>query len=117
MPFVPSRDGLCLSFIGNVNVCPFSLSRSPRCSRFVFLVFSSLSYFLALIVWGTRGFLLLIFDPLVFKYFPGAAAAAAGRGSPPPPQGAGRGSVVGLLRVLAPLVGHDEVKRARGARV
>ena len=58
MPFVPSRDGLCLSFIGHVNVCPFSLSRSPRCSRFVFLVFSSLSYFLALIVWGTRGFLL-----------------------------------------------------------
>ena len=84
MPFVPSRDGLCLSFIGHVNVCPFSLSRSPRCSRFVFLVFSSLSYFLALIVWGTRGFLLLIFDPLVFIYFPGAAAAAAGRGSPPP---------------------------------
>ena len=61
MPFVPSRDGLCLSFIGHVNVCPFSLSRSPRCSRVVFLVFSSLSYFLALIVWGTRGFLLLIF--------------------------------------------------------
>ena len=85
MPFVPSRDGLCLSFIGHVNVCPFSLSRSPRCSRFVFLVFSSLSYFLALIVWGTRGFLLLIFDPLVSIYFPGAAAAAAGRGSPPPP--------------------------------
>ena len=56
MPFVPSRDGLCLSFIGHVNVCPFSLSRSPRCSRFVFLVFSSLSYFLALFVWGTRGF-------------------------------------------------------------
>ena len=79
MPFVPSRDGLCLSFIGHVNVCPFSLSRSPRCSRFVFLVFSSLSYFLALIVWETRGFLLLIFDPLVFIYFPGAAAAAAGR--------------------------------------
>ena len=117
MPFVPSRDGLCLSFIGHVNVCPFSLSRAPRCSRFVFLVFSSLSYFLALIVWGTRGFLLLIFDPLVFIYSPGAAAAAAGRGSPPPPKGAGRGSVVGLLRVLAPLVGHDEVKRARGARV
>ncbi len=113
-PSVPSRDGLCLSFIGNVNVCPFSLSRSPRCSRFVFLVFSSLSYFLALIVWGTRGFLLLIFDPLVFIYFPGAAAAAAGRGSPPPP-GARRASVVGLLRALAPLVGHDEVKRARGA--
>ena len=106
MPFVPSRDGLCLSFIGHVNVCPFSLSRSPRCSRFVFLVFSSLSYFL-----------LLVFDLLVFIYFPGAAAAAAGRGSPPPPKGAGRGSVVGLLRVLAPLVGHDEVKRARGARV
>ena len=90
MPFVPSRDGLCLSFIGHVNVCPFSLSRSPRCSRFVFLVFSSLSYFLALIVWGTRGFLLLIFDPLVFIYFPGAAAAAAGRGSPPPPLGGAR---------------------------
>ena len=47
----------------------------------------------------------------------GAAEAAAGRGSPPPPQGAGRASVVGLLRVLAPLVGNDEVKRARGARV
>ena len=77
MPFVPSRDGLCFSFIGNVNVCPFSLSRSPCCSRFVFLALSSLSYFL-----------LLVFDPLVFIYFPGAAAAAAGRGSPPPP-GAG----------------------------
>ena len=71
MPFVPSRDGLCLSFIGNVNVCPFSLSRSPGCSRFVFLALSSLSVFLALIVWETRGFLLLIFDPLVFIYFPG----------------------------------------------
>ena len=116
MPFVPSRDGLCFSFIGNVDVCPFSLSRSPRCSRFVFLALSSLSYFLALIVWETRGFLLLIFDPLVFIYFPGAAAAAAGRGSPPPP-GARRASVVGLLRALAALVGHDEVKRARGARV
>ena len=116
MPFVPSRDGLCLSFIGHVNVCPFSLSRSPRCSRFVFLVFSSLSYFLALIVWGTRGFLLLIFDALVFIYFPGAAAAAAGRGSPPPP-GARRASVVGLIRALAASFGHDEVKRARGARV
>ena len=103
MPFVPSRDGLCFSFIGNVDVCPFSLSRSPRCSRFVFLALSSLSYFL-----------LLVFDPLVFIYFPGAAAAAAGRGSPPPP-GARRASVVGLLRALAPLVGHDEVKRARGA--
>ena len=105
MPFVPSRDGLCFSSIGNVNVCPFSLSRSPCCSRFVFLALSSLSYFL-----------LLVFDPLVFIYFPGAAAAAAGRGSPPPP-GARRGSVVGLLRALAPLVGHDEVMRARGARV
>ena len=114
MPFVPSRDGLCFSFIGNVDVCPFSLSRSPRCSRFVFLALSSLSYFLAFLVWGPRGFLLLIFDPLVFIYFPGAAAAAAGRGSPPPP-GARRASVVGLLRALALLVGHDEVKRARGA--
>ena len=83
--FGPSRDGLCLSFIGHVNVCPFSLSRSPRCSRFVFLVFSSLLYFL-----------LLVFDPLGVIYFPGAAAAAAGRGSPPPP-GARRGSVVGLI--------------------
>ena len=86
MPFVPSRDGLCFSFIGNVYVSLFSLSRSPRCARFVFLALSSLSYFLALIVWGTRGFLLLIFDPLVFIYFPGAAAAAAGRGSPPTPR-------------------------------
>ena len=111
MPFVPSRDGLCLSFIGHVNVCPFSLSRSPRCSRFVFLVFSSLSYFLALIVWGTRGFLLLIFDPLVFIYFPGAAAAAAGRGSPPPP-GARRGSVVGLI--MCSCLRSEESKRGRG---
>ena len=54
------------------------------------------------------------FDPCVFTFFQGAAAAAAGRGSPPPP-GARRASVVGLLRALAPLVGHDEVKRARGA--
>ena len=53
MPFVPSRDGPCFYFIGNVDVCPFSLSRSPRCSRFVFLAFSSLSYFLALIVWAS----------------------------------------------------------------
>ena len=29
MPFVPSRDGFCFSFIGNVNVCPFSLSLVP----------------------------------------------------------------------------------------
>ena len=86
MPFVPSRDGLCFSFIGNVDVFPYSHSRSTRGSRFVFLALSSLSYFLALIVWETRGFLLLIFDPLVFIYFPGAAAAAAGRGSPPPPR-------------------------------
>ena len=73
-----------------------SLSRAPRCSRFVILALSSLSYFLALIVWETRGFLLLIFDPLVFIYFHGAAAAAAGRGSPPPP-GARRASVVGMI--------------------
>ena len=52
--------------------------------------------FLALLVWETRGFLLVIFDPLVFIYFPGAAAAAAGRGSPPPPSvGLGVGWLVG----------------------
>ena len=71
MPFVPSRDGLCFSFIGNLDVCPFSLSCSPRCSRFVFLALSSLSYFLVLIVWETRGFLLLMFDPLVLYIFRG----------------------------------------------
>ena len=50
MYFGPSRDGLCLYFIGNVDVCPFSLSRSPRRSRFVSLIISSLSFFLVLLV-------------------------------------------------------------------
>ena len=50
MHFGPSRDGLCLSFIGNVDVCPFSLSRSPRRFRFVSLILSSLSCFLVLLV-------------------------------------------------------------------
>ena len=49
-PPKPSRDGLCLSFIGNVSVCPFSLSRSPRCSRFVSLALSSFSHIIALLV-------------------------------------------------------------------
>ena len=53
---------------------------------------------------------LLDLAPPFALIFSGARAAAAGRVSPPPPKGAGRGSVVGLLRVLAPLVGHDEVK-------
>ena len=53
MPFVPSRDGLCLSFIGHVNVCPFSLSRSPRCSRFVFLALASRRIF-SLLSYGRR---------------------------------------------------------------
>ena len=114
MPFVPSRDGLCFSFIGNVNVCPFSLTRSPRCSRFVFLALSSLSYFLAFLIWETRCFLLLIFGPLVFIYFPGAAAAAAGRGSPPPP-GARRASVVGLLTLCC--LRREENKQEAGGWV
>ena len=50
MHFGPSRDGLCLSFIGNVDVCPFSLSRSPRRSRFVSLILSSLLFFIVLLV-------------------------------------------------------------------
>ena len=52
--------------------------------------------------------------PWFSQFFQGAAAAAAGMGSPPPPQGAGRASVVGLLRGLAPSFGHGEVERARG---
>ena len=51
MPFVPSRDGLCLSFIGNVDVCPFSLSLVPLAVLASFFslsppfrIFSLLSY-------------------------------------------------------------------------
>ena len=44
---------------------------------------------------GVRPF--IFFDPLIFKFFQGAAAAAAGRGSPPPPR-AGVGAQLGQDR-------------------
>ena len=57
------------------------------------------------------GFRLLIFDPLVFIHFQGAAAAAADRGSPPPP-GARRGSVVGLI--MCSCLRSEESKQEAG---
>ena len=91
MHFGPSRDGLCLSFIGNVDVCPFSLSRSPRRSRFVSHVLSLLSLFLAPLVFRSLSlrFLISFFSislPPCADVFFLAAAAAAGRVSPPPPR-------------------------------
>ena len=54
---------------------------------------------------------------LAFHCFLGGGGSCRRQGKSAAPLGAGRGTVVGLIRVLAASFGHDEVKRARGARV
>ena len=54
---------------------------------------------------------------LAFHCFLEGGGSCRRQGKSAAPAGAGRASVVGLIRVLAASFGHDEVKRARGARV
>ena len=54
---------------------------------------------------------------LAFHCFLGGGGSCRRQGKSAAPLGAGRGTMVGLIRVLAASFGHDEVKRARGARV
>ena len=53
---------------------------------------------------------------LAFHCFLGGGGSCRRQGKSAAPSGR-RGTVVGLIRVLAGSFGHDEVKRARGARV